>query len=84
MLYCQTKAGSFLKVPNKMQMKSNVLSNYIRASFEELTKVTWPTKSQAVKLTIIVLFFCAATAVLIGAIDYGFNFLYNYLLKISA
>lgn len=65
-------------------MKSNVLSNYIRASFEELTKVTWPTKSQAVRLTLIVLAFCAITAVLLGVIDYGFNFLYNYLLKVSA
>ncbi len=65
-------------------MKNNVISNYIKNSFEELTKVTWPTKNQAVKLTIIVLIFCLLVAIFLGAIDYIFNLGYNYLLKISA
>lgn len=65
-------------------MKNNIVSNYIKSSFEELTKVTWPTKNQAVRLTIIVLIFCVLAAVFLGTIDYLFNLGYNYLLKISA
>lgn len=62
----------------------NAIKNYIRGSFEELTKVTWPTKNQAVKLTIIVLIFCLITAGLLGVLDFLFNEAYAYLLKISA
>lgn len=62
----------------------NAIKNYIRGSFEELTKVTWPTKNQAVKLTIIVLIFCLITAGLLGVLDFLFNEGYAYLLKISA
>lgn len=64
-------------------MKENVVTNYIRSSFEELTKVTWPTKNQAVRLTIIVLILCLVVAVFLGALDYGFNLLYDYLLTLN-
>ncbi len=61
-----------------------VLTNYIRSSFEELTKVVWPTKNQAVKLTIIVLIFCLLVAIFLAAVDYGFGYGYDYLLKLAA
>lgn len=60
---------------------ANTVSNYLRASFEELTKVTWPTKQQAVKISIIVLIFCLVSAVLLGVIDYLFNEGYSYLVN---
>lgn len=63
-------------------MKNNVLVAYVKSSLEELTKVTWPTKNQAVRLTIIVLIFCIIIAVFLGVIDYLFNLGYNYLLNI--
>ncbi len=62
----------------------NTIKKYFKGSLEELTKVTWPTKNQAVKLTIIVLVFTVVVAVFLGFIDYLFNLLYNYLLNISA
>lgn len=65
-------------------MKGNIVTSYIKSSLEELTKVTWPTKNQAVKLTIIVLIFCILVALLLGALDYVFNIFYNYLLNLSA
>lgn len=61
-------------------MKNNALVHYVRKSFEELTKVTWPTKNQAVRLTIIVLIFCIIAAFLLGAFDYIFDLGYKYLL----
>lgn len=57
------------------------ISNYIRSSFEELTKVVWPTKNQAVRLTIIVLVFCLLMAMFLAAVDYGFGYLYDYIIK---
>lgn len=63
-----------------MNVKNNVITNYVKESFAELSKVTWPTKNQAVKLTIIVLVFCLIMAILIGAVDLGFNKLYEMLL----
>lgn len=50
-----------------------VVTNYIKDSFAELRKVTWPTKEQTAKLTIITLVFCLLMAVFLGAVDYGFN-----------
>jgi len=64
-------------------MKENIISNYIKTSFQELTKVTWPTKNQAVRLTIIVLIFCLVVAFLLGALDFVFNEFYQYLLRLS-
>lgn len=58
-----------------------VVTNYIRSSFEELTKVVWPTKNQAVKLTIIVLVFCLVIAMFLAAVDYGFGYVYDYIIK---
>ncbi len=65
-------------------MKENALTNYIKGSFEELTKVTWPTKNQAVKLTIIVLVFVLVSALFLAFADYVFNQLYYYLLSVTA
>jgi preprotein translocase subunit SecE len=65
-------------------MKDNAVTNYVRGSLEELTKVTWPTKNQAVRSTIIVLVFCLIIAIFLGAVDFLFNEIYNYLLNFSS
>ena len=41
----------------------------------ELKKVTWPTRQETIRLTIIVLLICAAIALILGAVDYGFTHL---------
>jgi len=61
----------------------NVIKKYIKSSFEELSKVTWPTKNQAVRLTIIVLIFVLAVALFLGALDYFFNLSYTYFLNLA-
>ena len=66
-----------------MSVKNNVVTNYIKESFTELSKVTWPTRNQAVKLTIIVLVFCLVMAGVIGAVDLGFNKLYEMVLNFN-
>lgn len=63
-------------------MKENALIRYIKGSMEELSKVTWPTKNQAVRLTGIVLVFCLVVSVFLGLVDLGFNELYTYVLTL--
>jgi len=64
-------------------MAKNALTRYVVDSFQELRKVTWPTKNQALKLTAIVLGFCLFMAFVIGAFDGIFNYGYQYLLSLS-
>ncbi len=62
----------------------NAIKSYVKHSFEELTRVTWPTKAQAVKLTIIVFGFCLVMAFFLGFVDYVLTYGYDLLLKAAA
>lgn len=59
------------------------LSDYFQASFQELKKVTWPTKNRAIRLTFLVLGFCLVTAIILGILDYGFGLGHKALLDIA-
>ena len=39
----------------------------------ELRKVVWPTRQEAIRLTLIVIGLCVVMGVLLGAVDYGFS-----------
>jgi len=56
---------------------------YIKESFQELSKVSWPTLEQTVKYTAYVLIFSAITAALIGAIDLVFNTSYKQVVDFT-
>lgn len=62
-------------------MQENALIRYFKDSLQELHKVSWPTKNQAVRLTLIVIGFSIAVAIFIGVVDYIFTFAYSYLIK---
>ena len=64
-------------------MAKNALTRYVVDSFQELRKVTWPTRNQALKLTAIVLGFCLFMAFVVGVFDGLFNAGYKYLLSFS-
>lgn len=57
--------------------------NYFKDSFEELKKVTWPSKSQTVKLSIITLIFTVISTLVITGFDFGFNKAYKGLLSLK-
>lgn len=61
----------------------HAVSNYFHESLQELKRVTWPTKNQAVKLTFLVLGCCLVMAFLIGTIDFAFNYLYKTLVDLA-
>lgn len=49
------------------------LLNYFSEARAELSKVTWPTPKQAMRLTAVVIGFSVALAAFIGGLDYLFS-----------
>ncbi len=47
----------------------NAVLTYFREAVEELHKVRWPTRQQAVRLSIVVLVFAAITSLAFGLVD---------------
>jgi preprotein translocase subunit SecE len=51
------------------EKKPNVFTRFVRETIGELKKVAWPTRAEAVQLTLIVLAVMAVTAVYLGIVD---------------
>jgi preprotein translocase subunit SecE len=49
------------------------LQRYLQQSWAELGKVVWPTREQAIRLTIAVVVFSLVLAAFIGIIDYVYT-----------
>jgi len=47
------------------------LINYIKESFGELKKVSWPSKDELVMSTVILIVFVILVAIFLGAVDIG-------------
>jgi preprotein translocase subunit SecE len=62
-----------------MLKRENALIRYFRETRAELRKVTWPTREQAIRLTLIVLAVTTFMAILLGAIDYVFAALFRLI-----
>ena len=58
------------------------LVQYFFDSWNELRKVTWPTKTQAVKLAAIVLTFVFGSALLLALFDFIFSEGHQFLLNL--
>lgn len=61
-------------------MQKNIVLRYLSASIEELRKVTWPTKDQVARLTIITIIFSLLMATIFGALDYGLSEGFGWLI----
>ncbi|MCS7221968.1 MAG: preprotein translocase subunit SecE [Anaerolineae bacterium] len=62
-----------------MVKRENAVIRYFRETRAELRKVTWPTREQAIRLTLIVLAVTMFMAILLGAIDYIFAALFRLI-----
>ncbi len=63
--------------------KSNPVIRYLRETRAELKKVTWPTRQEATKLTIIVLIVVAFMSALLGTLDYIFSRVMGYIISLG-
>lgn len=55
----------------------NNFINYVKGSYEELHKVTWPTTNKAVRLTILVLIFVVVSSLFLLSLDHIFGYAYD-------
>lgn len=62
----------------------NTLKQYFVESFQELGKITWPTKNRAINICILVVVFVLISAAVVAGIDFVFNKGYSYLLSLAA
>lgn len=51
----------------------NKIVSYIKESKDELKKVVWPSRKETIKYTILVIGISIATAIFLGAVDFGLN-----------
>ncbi len=63
--------------------KSNPVVRYFRETRAELKKVTWPTRPEATKLTIIVLIVVAFMSALLGTLDYIFSRVMGFIISLG-
>lgn len=73
-------------VPEKRTVSENRLQNnriveYLRETWFELRKVSWPTRSEAVNLTVIVAAVTTFLALVLGLLDYIFQTAFALLLR---
>lgn len=61
----------------------NKLVTYLRDSFEELKKVTWPTRKQTLNYSLAVVALSILVAVFIGALDYGFSLGFEKIISLT-
>jgi len=60
---------------------ANKLVNYVKASIEEMKKVTWPTKKETYNYTLLVIGISLVVAIFLGALDFIFSFLLELVIK---
>ena len=58
-------------------------SDYLRGALEELHHVRWPTRQQAVRLSLIVIAFVFGTAVIFGVVDFALARIVSLLLSLT-
>jgi len=61
--------------------KDNIIIKYLKETRAELRKVSWPSRQEALNLTLIVVAFTVLMAALLGIIDYIFAWLFGLVIR---
>lgn len=69
------------KKENIKSTSENALVRFFKDLKGELKRITWASKEQVKKSTIIVFVFCLIWTVIVGLLDSGFSSLYNIIFK---
>ncbi len=70
------------KVERGAAPQENALAHYLRETRGELRKVTWPTRAESQRLTLIVLGAIVATAIFFWAFDSLFANIVEYIVQL--
>lgn len=57
------------------------LVSYVKESKDELKKVIWPSRKETIKFTLLVIGVSLATAVFLGALDFGLNIVLEEVIR---
>lgn len=60
---------------------ANKIISYIKESKDELKKVIWPSRKETIKFTLLVIGVSLATAVFLGALDFGLNIVLEEVIR---
>ncbi len=60
------------------------ISNFLKQTKAELKKVTWPTKDQTIRLTIVVILVSLVVSLYLGSLDYIFNQILKYVVELTS
>lgn len=58
----------------------NKIVNYIKEAYAEMKKVTWPSKKETSRYTVLVIIISVATAAFLGLLDKLFGLGFEYLI----
>ncbi|MDY7042419.1 MAG: preprotein translocase subunit SecE [Chloroflexota bacterium] len=64
----------------KKTKRENAIIRYFKETWAELKKVNWPTRREALNLTLIVLAVTAFMAVFLGVVDLFFSWAFSVIL----
>jgi preprotein translocase subunit SecE len=68
------------RTANNTATKKNKTANYFKGLKSEIKKVSWPTRKELVKHTLVVIAACIFMALLIWILDTGFHGLFSLIL----
>ena len=63
------------------QRKENAVVRYFKETRAELRKVSWPSREEAINLTIIVMTVTIAMAAFLGVVDFLFSRLFSLIIR---
>jgi len=59
----------------------NIAINYFKASYRELSKVSWPSREEVIWLTGLVIIIIGIAALFLSLVDFGLTTLITYLIS---
>jgi preprotein translocase subunit SecE len=71
--------GRGLLVTKAAVRKENAIVRYLKETRAELRKVNWPTRQEAIRLSLIVLGVTVVMAILLGVMDFLFQRLFTLI-----
>ncbi len=70
----KTASAAAAEAAKKRSLYDRLMPRFVQDIFNELKKVTWPTREETVRLTVVVIVVSVAIGMALGVIDIGFNY----------
>ncbi len=68
-------SAAAIEAARKRSLYDWLVPRYVHEIIAELRKVTWPTREETVRLTVVVVVVAVAIGLMLGGVDIGFNWI---------